>query len=342
MTGTERIKALLNGTAVDRTPISGWLHMPTVDRYIDRFVAEEIAFTDQNGWDFIKVMPNGHHLAEAYGAKIHFLEDPKRWSADILEYPIRTVEDLVKLPVLDPKENPVLKREVEVVRRLTEHYKGTKPILPTLFNPITWVQEMNQSTVPGPTLDFLRNHKKELHAALETILQTNLQLADAYIEAGADGFFYASQFASSDLLSPEEFKETNTDYDLRFFEAVKDRTWFNLLHVHGDKNLYFSEFAKYPVQAINWENAPADIPEAEITSVAKARSLFDGILVGGTDQHHDFNGSRAEVKETLTRRLNTALSEDPTGKFILAPGCALPLDVEREIFTLFKEVVEEH
>lgn len=341
MTGTERIKALLNGTKSDRTPISGWLHMPAVDRYIDRFVAEEIAFTDHNDWDFIKVMPNGHHLAEAYGAKIHFLEDPKRWNADILEYPIRTVEDLVNLPVLDPKENAVLKREVEVVRRLAAHYKGTKPILPTLFNPITWVQEMNQSTVPAHTLDFLRNHKKELHAALETILQTNLRLADAYIEAGADGFFYASQFASSDLLSPEEFKETNTDYDLRFFEAVKDRTWFNLLHVHGDKNLYFSEFAKYPVQAINWENAPAGFSEDEITSVAKARSLFNGILVGGTDQHHDFNGSRAEVKETLKKRLHTALAEDPTGKFILAPGCALPLDVDREIFTLFKEVVEE-
>ena len=200
MTGTERIKALLNGTTADRTPISGWLHMPTVDRYIDRFVAEEIAFTDQNDWDFIKVMPNGHHLAEAYGAKIHFLEDPKRWSADILEYPIRTVEDFVNLPVLDPKENPVLKREVEVVRRLAEHYKGTKPILPTLFNPITWVQEMNQSTVPGPTLDFLRNHKKELHAVLETILQTNLRLADAYIEAGADGFVY-KDISTTDLLT---------------------------------------------------------------------------------------------------------------------------------------------
>lgn len=341
MNGTERIKALLEGKKADRVPVSGWLHMPTVDRYIDKFVEATIEFTDKNDWDFIKVMPNGHHLAEAYGGKIHFLEDPRRWSADIEEYPIKTAEDLVNLLVLDPKGNPVLKREVEVVRRLAEHYKGTKPILPTLFNSITWVQEMTHSTVPTETLDFIHNHNKELHQALETILQTNIKLVDAYVEAGADGFFIASQYANSDLLTLEEFKELNTDYDLRLLEHINKKTWFNLLHVHDDKNLYIEEFAKYPVQAINWENTPAGQKEEEITSIKKARSLFGGILIGGTDQHHDFYGSREEVKAVLKKRLKQALEEDTTGAFILAPGCALPLDVDRDIFTLFKEVVEE-
>lgn len=341
MNGTERIKALLEGKKADRVPVAGWLHMPAVDRYVDRFVESTIAFTDKNDWDFIKVMPNGHYFAEAYGGKIHFLGDPRRWSADIEEYPIRTAEDLTRLPVLDPEENPVLKREVEVVRRLAEHYRGTKPILPTLFNSITWVQEMTHSTVPAETLEFLHTHNQELHQALETILQTNIKLADAYVDAGADGFFIASQYASSDLLTPEEFKEVNADYDLRLLEHINKKTWFNLMHVHGDKNLYMEEFARYPVQAINWENTPAGLKEEEITSIRKARSVFKGILIGGTDQHHDFYGSREEVKAVLKKRLAAALEEDPTGKFILAPGCALPLDVDKDIFTLFKEVAEE-
>lgn len=343
MTGTERIKALLEGRKADRVPISGWFHMPTVDRYPDRFIAETVRLADWYDWDFIKVMPHGHHFDEAYGGKLRFLEDPKIWGAQILEYPIKTAEDLVNLPVLDPYENPVLKREVSVVKGIADHYKGTKPVLPTLFNSITWVQELNHSTVPDKTLDFLHNHNEELHRALETILQTNIKLVDAYVEAGADGFFLASQYANSDLLTLEEFREVNTAYDLRLLEHINSRgTWFNLIHVHGDKNLYIEEFAKYPVQAINWENTPAGLKEEEITSVAKARSLFDGILIGGTDQHHDFYGTREEVKARLKKRLETALAEDPTGKFILAPGCALELDVDREIYTLFKEVVEEY
>ena len=338
MNGTQRIKALLNGEKADRVPISGWFHMPVVDRYPDKFAEETIRLADLYDWDFIKVMPNGHHLAEAYGGKIRFLENPEIWSGVFEEYPIKTAADLEALPVLDPAENPVLAREVSVVRKLAEHYKGTKPILPTLFNSITWVQEMTHSTVPDETLDFLHNHNEALHKALETILQTNIRLVDAYVDAGADGFFIASQYADSSLLCPKEFAEVNTAYDLRLLEHINRKTWFNLLHIHGDKNLYFAEFAKYPVQAINWENTPAGLTPEQITSVAKARSLFDGILIGGTDQHHDFYGSREEVKERLTRRLKTALSEDPTGKFILAPGCALPLDVDRDIFTLFKEV----
>ena len=37
MNGTERIKALLNGEKTDRTPISGWFHVPGKDRDVEIF-----------------------------------------------------------------------------------------------------------------------------------------------------------------------------------------------------------------------------------------------------------------------------------------------------------------
>lgn len=67
MTGRERLKAFVQKKPVDKVGASGWLHMPVVDRYVDKFIKETIEFTDKNQWDFIKVMPNGHHFAEAYG-----------------------------------------------------------------------------------------------------------------------------------------------------------------------------------------------------------------------------------------------------------------------------------
>ena len=40
MTGTQRIKALLDGSPIDRTPIGGWYHMPLVDRNVTDFTRE--------------------------------------------------------------------------------------------------------------------------------------------------------------------------------------------------------------------------------------------------------------------------------------------------------------
>lgn len=342
MNGTERIKALLSGKQPDRIPYSGWYHVPGKDRDVDLFVEETIRLTDKFGWDFVKVMPNGLHISEAYGAVVDFGADPDMpWGGIVHKYPIAGFEDLRKIKPLDPKENPVLKREVEVVRRLAEHYKGTKPILPTMFNSITWIQEMTQSTVASRILGFYAEHPDDLHAALKTLLETNIALADAYIEAGADGIFLASQYASSNLINLDTFKELNTDYDLKLLDHIKDRTWFNLVHVHGDSNLYFEEFAKYPVQAINWENASQKVAAEELTSVDKARSVFDGVLITGVDQVNDFNGSRNDIKENLKKRLDVLKSQDPSGKFIFAPGCALPTDVDEDLFTLFGEVIGE-
>ena len=78
----------------------------------------------------------------------------------------------------------------------------------------------------------------------------------------------------------------------------------------------------------------------EITSIEKV--LFDiKIIIGGIDQHHDFYGAREEVKDRLRKRLESALRETKDNRFILAPGCALPLDANREIFTVMHEVVDE-
>jgi uroporphyrinogen decarboxylase len=341
MNGTERIKALLNGEKTDRTPISGWFHVPGKDRDVEIFTNETIRLTDKYDWDFVKVMPNGLHIPEAYGAVVDFGADPNMpWGGIVHKYPITSHEDLTKLKPLDPKENPVLKREVEVVRRVAEHYKGVKPVIPTMFNPITWLQEMTHSTSASEILGFLAEYKDEVHQALEVLLETNLRLVDAYIEAGAAGVFYASQYANSNLIGHDLFKEINTDYDLRFFDHIKDSTWFNVLHIHGNVNLYFDDFAKYPVQAINWENVLKDAPADELTSVKLARSVFSGILITGIDQVNDFAGSRDEIKARLTERLNTIREEDPTGKIVFAPGCAFSTDDDPELFTLVKEVVQ--
>ena len=117
------------------------------------------------------------------------------------------------------------------------------------------------------------------------------------------------------------------------------------MHVHGEKNLYIEKFVNYNVQALNWENVPYGVSEEEASSIAEVRSMTDKVIIGGTDLHQDYhspNNDRAEIKEKLVKRLQQSLHEVKDNRFIFAPGCALPLDVDRDVFTLLREVVDEY
>lgn len=340
MSATSRIKALLAGEQLARPAIAGWFHLPLVDRDPDAFIRETIRLTDEYQWDFVKVMSNGHYLAEAYGADIQFPDDPTQWSGVFRRYPIAGVEDLATLPVLD-KDNPVLAREIAIARGLVAHYRGEVPIIATLFTPLTWLQELTQSTRPEPILALLRQHPQAVRHALDAVLQTNLNFLDALLDAGIDGIFLATQFARSDLLSAEEFHTFSLPYDDALLNHVKEKTWFNILHIHGEHHLLFEPYLDYPVQAFNWENVPHGVPNEQRTGVAELRTRTDKLLIAGIDQHQDFHvegGNREAVKARLAQRLTQLREEGGDRGVIFAPGCALPLDSDRRLFGLLAEV----
>lgn len=344
MTHTERIRNMVEHKPVDRVGISGWVHMPMVDRNVKDFTKATIDFTDNMNWDFIKLMSNGHYFAEAYGAQIRWRNDPKEWSGEILRYPVRSAQDAANLPVLDPKENPVFQRELQIAKNVTQHYAGSVPVIATIFTPLTWLQEMSSSCQPTPLLKMISEDKKAVRKALDALLETNLKLLDQFIEAGVDGIFLSTQFGTRNLLSKELREELCHQYDRALLEHIKDRTCFNMLHVHYCEDLVMEEYMDYPVQAFNWENCTACPDMSRLTSIRQVREMTDKIIIGGIDQHNDFhdpNNDRELIKERLRRRLLTALEECGDYNFVFAPGCALPMDVDRYVFTLMEEVVEE-
>ena len=101
MNSYERMRALVECRPVDRAGVCGWFHMPLVDHNITDFVNATIAVTDYCGWDFVKLMTNGNFMPEAYDADLTPSRDPHEWCATFHRYPIRDMEDLKKLKVLD-------------------------------------------------------------------------------------------------------------------------------------------------------------------------------------------------------------------------------------------------
>lgn len=329
MNGTQRIRALVEGGPIDRTPVAGWYHMPLVDRDVDAFVAETIASTDANRWDFIKIMTNGHFYTEAYGGQIDFSRDPRKWSGTVRRYPVTSAAEARELPVL-AADNPVWRRELEAHRRLADHYAGELPIVSTLFSPLTAVQELMGCLDPGPVLALMREDPAALHHALAAMVETTANYLDALMDDGLDGVFFANQYSESSILTDEQYEEFVVPYDRQVLERLAGRTWFNIAHVHGAAGLRFDDYLELPdtlLQAVNWENCPSGTDAALVSTVAGLRARTDKVLIAGIDQHADFALAPGEgpkfVKARLQARFRDMLAQNGSNRFVFGPGCVL-------------------
>ena len=352
MNGTERIKAVLNGQPVDKIPVSLWKHVPQEDRDIEKFTKKTIELTDENDFDFVKIQISAAYLTEAYGADIEFNDKegadysltgktPIGVMFNIKKYPVESIEDLDKIQPINVKESQVLQRDIQVSRNVTEHYKGTKPVIHTLFSALTWLHYFTRGgadTVKG----FIEKDREAVHRFLKNINEVNKRLVDAYVEAGVAGFFFATSYTSSQVISDEDYREFCIEYDLDVLNYIKGKTWFNILHIHGNADLNIENYLDYPVEAFNWEDVAEGIAPERLTSAAKLRSLTDKVLIGGIDRNYDFVGTQEEVKARLEKRLENFAKQLPDGKFIFGAGCSLPIDVDTVNVNQIRSVVDEY
>ena len=319
----------------NQVPVAGWFHFPLADADPDEFIAETERSTAELRWDLVKIMTNGNYLPVAYGAGYRWSTDPESWDGPFSSHPIASAQNAAQLPVLDPTTG-ILDREVEVARRLVEHYRGRKPVLATLFDPISWVQELSTPLDPRYVLKLIEEDPAALEHALEAIQETNERFLERLIDAGVDGIFYSVKFSTSQLLTPEQHARFVLPYVKRTDDQLAGRTWLNMLHVHGDAGLYFDDLLPFDsFNALNWES---EAPVEGAASIAELRAKTDKVLIAGIDQHRDFDGTATEVRERLSARLERALAQNDGGAFVFGPGCTLPLDRDSWLFGQIAEV----
>lgn len=347
MNGTERIRALLQGKPVDKAAAATWEHFPAVDRNPDTMAKAVIEYAERRDYDLIKVQMNAAYVTEAYGADITFFSHPPikyqkiKKLYQINTAPVNSLAELQSLRPIQVKDSPVLQRDVEAVKKIVSYYQGTKPVLPTLFSAYTWLHALLKDR--GAALgEYIQADRKAVHRALGILNDLNRELADAYIEAGADGFFFATSYTSPLAVSHQAYEEFNKAYDKPLLEYIDSKTWFNMLHIHGNADLYIEDLVQYPVESINWENTSFGVEPSRLTSAAQLSRLTDKLLIGGTDQFHDFYGTREEVEKRLTQRFETLYQEIPDHRFVFGAGCSLPLDIPEENIDLIRKVVDNH
>ncbi len=320
----ERIEAILGGKEIDRPCISLWKHFPVTDRIPHKFVEKTVSFQKTYDWDFVKLCYNGLFSIEDGGSVIKWPEKEDEVGV-VSDFYIKEEKDWGSLKHSSVNEG-ALAREIGITKEIVKQLKGEVPVIGTVFSPLTTAIKMSDDVL----FDHLRGNSQNLNKALHIITETTIKFVKELLKVGVDGIFFASQLATTDRLTVEEYNNYGRRFDLPILEAVQDKTWFNMLHLHGGEPM-FDELEDYPVQALNWHDRKVSI------DLATGRKKTDKVLIGGIDEHGILaKGTEKELEE----HVRDAVNQVGDNKLILGPGCVVPLHIPDEKFVTLKKIVE--
>lgn len=318
----ENVKAAISGNKVSQIPYSFWTHFPEIDQNPKQLAEKTYEFCCNLDVDFIKNMPNGLFCVEDWGIKANFENVAKGGVAEVDRYAIEEPDDWLNLTELDVTKG-AYGRELESVEYLLEKLDGKIPLLVTVFTPLTIAKKL-----AGPKLkSHLYEYPQLLRVGLDVITRTTIKFARAAIKKGCAGLFFANQMANHNELSRDLYLEWGTPYDLQVLNLTNEISWFNIIHFHGDKQMY-DLFDKYPTQFINWhigESSPYLEEYLEMNSQS---------IAGGLQRFHIRNKDLDLIKQEVKNIIN--LTEGR--RLLLTPGCVLrhPIDID-----FLKQVVED-
>ena len=323
----DRIETLIAGEKPDRFAASFWRHFFHMEHHAEGTAEAMIGFQKKFEWDFIKINPRADYHVEDWGLK-------QEWSHDEFTkhtktaFPVSTVEDWDAIAT-KPLDSPVLAEHLKVISLVRKGLGNDVPVLMTVFTPLAIAGRMidDQSKL----VDHLRTDPDRVHRALRAITDTFKAFAAEARNAGADGLFFATtQWASSDMITWDEYQIFGVPYDLEVIKATEDNA-INLFHVCSGSN-YLKELAAidYHCQLYNWDSDdPTNLP------LDKAYDLLPGkVLVGGADRHGWLlHANPGEIVHQISR----IKERHDRSRLIIGPGCSVPPEVPMDNFRAIRE-----
>ena len=301
--------AALRREAVDRPPVSFWRHVPAVDHTAAGLAEAMLAFQRRWDLDFVKVMSSGVYCVEDWGCQVAYQGSPNG-AKQCTSHAVQDRADWRRIRALDPGAG-ALGRELEAVRLIARGRSDDAPILHTLFSPLTVARKLAGERAVAD----LRQEPAAVEPALDAIAETMARHAQAALAAGADGLFFATQAATPDVITAEEWSRFEQPRMRRMLDAVAATSAFTLLHLHG-RDVYFDQAARLPVHAINWHD------RLTAPSLGDARARFTGGLVGGLGEGRTLLRGPADAAAAEARE---AIAQTGGRGIVVGPGCVLPL-----------------
>ena len=311
MTPRERVWSALRGEPLDRPPVSFWGHFYHRESSARDLVDATLEFHLEYAWDWVKLNPRKHYHVEPWGVRYRYSGRPGE--KPVLEsWPVHGPGDWAAITE-HAHDRGALAEQIEAVRLLRAGLPKDVPFVETVFTPLAILGEMVEN--PGVLREHMRSHPKQVRAALEAVTVTFEKFVRAIRDAGADGIYLATvDWASRDLMSPEEYREWARSSDLRLLAGAAGAP-FNVLHVCKSRNLLL-ELADYPVSAFSWAATDPSNPTLADALAKVPGAVMAGITADDLLIQPDPERFVAEYRRGLER----------TGgrRWLVAPGCSIP------------------
>jgi uroporphyrinogen decarboxylase len=298
----------MQGAPLDRPPVALWRHFPQDDARAESLAAAHLRFFKTYDWDFLKVTPASGYYGDDWG--LHASYRPHReGTRHYTDRPIKKPADWARLKSLDVTTG-VYGRELHALRLIRQQL-SEDVILSTIFSPLTIARTLCGEQA---LLRYLREDAETLHQGLATITEVTQRFAVETLNAGADGVFFATQCATMDYLTEEEYEVFGRPYDLQALDAAA-LAEMRVLHLHGP-NVMFDLLTDYPVEAIHWHDRHT------APTLAEARERYSGGLAGGIDQETLAGGT----PETVAAQVRDAVAQTGGTRLIVSTGCVAFVD----------------
>jgi len=313
----ERIRAALNLEETDRVPANLWYHMSGID-HDPKALAEALVFNNEKyDFDFIKLMPFGLYSVQDWGVKVRYYNTAGN-PPEVEDYAIHTIKDWSRIEPL-PVKCGTWGETLKLAQYVEKLAGGKTPFVQTIFSPLTTAQKLAGDRI----LMDMKEDPGLFKQALQAITDTTIDFVKANIEAGVSGFFFATRCANHGYMTEEDYKVFGEYFDLQVINAYKDKTFFNIVHIHGEHGM-FSLIEKYPVSCINWHDRWTP------PTLAEARKLSGKCFLGGLREVPYYSedgeviapsilnsGSAAEIE----KHVNEAIEQLNGRGLIIGPGC---------------------
>jgi len=293
------------------TYASGMLLGYSVREYchdVDKMVKGQLHLHKRFGCDFVCSFVDVWVFAEAVGVKLNFPEDtaPKP-----VESPIKTLEDVERLEIPDPRRDgrlPVIIRGIELLRK---EIGGTVPIYTGGQGPFSLAAEIRGLET------FLKDLYLNKELALKLIKFCTaymIETGKAEVDAGADIVHLGDSYAGPSLVSPRFFRDYAMPYEKIVFEHWKKHGALTSLHICGKSKPIWNEMIETGTDNIEVDQT-VDLAEAK-------RKLCSRVcLTGNLDPSAVmYHGTSDEVERAARKCIQAA---GAGGGYILSPGCVV-------------------
>lgn len=324
MTPRQRVNDLIT-SQTEGILVSFWRHFYTEEFELSRYISAMLRFYETYRWDFLKLNPRSSYHNEAWGVQYKPPNTP--YEKPVLQYtPVEKLEDWPRVIKRIPADTGVFLEQLDAIRSIRQNLGQDVPIVQTLFSPL----EVMSRFLPHKEdlAVFLRHEHERFIDVIEIITDVLTEFALNSIDAGADGIFFATTWATRKT-TDAIFQTFERPYDLRLLNRIRPHANLIILHVCGFQPRVL-EMLDYPFDMIHWDWTNPENPPYTDVEAQDNRPIIGGVPGKGLLQY----GAPYRVYDYIERSIHPR-------RWVVSAECTFPPETPEENLWAVRKAVAD-